>query len=159
MARTMLMIALCLLPAIVTATRPMVEPLSLEGRVYCDTCRAGFETSATTYISGAKVRIECRDKISQKVVYSVETTTDETGTYRVNIKEDHEDGVCDALLVSSSHRGCTTADPGRDRARVILTRYNGIASSKRYANNMGFMMNEPMSGCTQLLQQYQEIDD
>lgn len=45
--------ALCALPALISARRHHVEkPFILEGRVYCDTCRAGFETSATTYIPG-----------------------------------------------------------------------------------------------------------
>lgn len=51
MAKSVLMLALCvLLPALISASRPMSRPFLLQGRVYCDTCRAGFETSATTYI-------------------------------------------------------------------------------------------------------------
>lgn len=52
MARTLLLIALCVLPALVSAVRPNTKPFSVEGRVYCDTCQAGFETPATTYIAG-----------------------------------------------------------------------------------------------------------
>lgn len=52
MARTMLILALCVLPALVSASRPMAKPFVLEGHVYCDTCRAGYETSATTPIAG-----------------------------------------------------------------------------------------------------------
>ncbi|KAM0062727.1 putative allergen Ole e 1 [Helianthus debilis subsp. tardiflorus] len=51
MARVLLILALCvLLPALISAARPMSRPFRLQGKVYCDTCRAGFETSATTYI-------------------------------------------------------------------------------------------------------------
>lgn len=51
MAKSMLLLALCvLLPALISGGRLMSKPFVLEGRVYCDTCRAGFETSATTYI-------------------------------------------------------------------------------------------------------------
>lgn len=52
MAKTVLLIALCLLLALAVESRPMKNPFVVEGKVYCDTCRAGFETSATTYIPG-----------------------------------------------------------------------------------------------------------
>ncbi|KAI3762070.1 hypothetical protein L1987_52493 [Smallanthus sonchifolius] len=51
MARVMFILALCvLLPAMISAARPMSRLFRLQGKVYCDTCRAGFETFATTYI-------------------------------------------------------------------------------------------------------------
>ncbi|KAJ9546255.1 hypothetical protein OSB04_025962 [Centaurea solstitialis] len=160
MAKLVLMLALCvLLPAMINAGRPMSRPFRLEGRVYCDTCRAGFETSATTYIPRATVRVECKDK-AQKLVYSMEGTTDSTGTYHILVNEEHgADETCDVVLVKSPMGGCRTADPGRDRARVVLTSYNGIVSDKRFANAMGFMRDEVMSGCTTLLQSLMEEED
>lgn len=77
----------------------------------------------------------------------------------MTIKEDHLDQLCDVVLVSSPLHGCATADPGRDRSRVILTRYNGIAEDTRFANALGFMKEEAMSGCSMILQQYQELED
>lgn len=50
-ARVFVLMALCVLPALVSA-RPMRSNFIVQGRVYCDTCRAGFETSASTYIHG-----------------------------------------------------------------------------------------------------------
>lgn len=48
-----LLAALCLLPAIAAAAaRPTRTPLTVTGKVYCDTCQAGFETPASTYIAG-----------------------------------------------------------------------------------------------------------
>nr|XP_043636960.1 pollen-specific protein C13-like [Erigeron canadensis] len=160
MAKSVMMLALCLvvLPALISAGRPMSHPFVLQGRVYCDTCRAGFETSATTYIPGAMVRVECKDK-QQKVLYTKDGTTDSTGTYYININEDHGDETCDVVLVSSPMGGCKTADPGRDRARVVLTSYNGIVSDNRFANAMGFMKDDIMSGCTTLLQSLMEEED
>ncbi|MBL1828604.1 hypothetical protein ELE35_30125, partial [Klebsiella pneumoniae] len=76
MGRLMLLVALCVLPALVSAGRPVSQPFVLQGRVYCDTCRAGFETSATTYIAGAKVRVECKDRNSMQLLYSIEGITD-----------------------------------------------------------------------------------
>lgn len=161
MARLVLMLALCVLPALISASRPVSEvEYQLVGKVYCDTCRAGFETAATKYISGAEVKVECRDrKNSDVVLYKATGKTDSTGTYNILIKGDHGDRLCEAMLVSSPLEGCNTADPGRDRSSVTLTSYNGIVSNKRFANAMGFMQNEIMSGCTQLMQQYQEVDD
>ncbi|KAK3011063.1 hypothetical protein RJ639_010738 [Escallonia herrerae] len=159
MAKLILMIALCVLPALVIASRPAANPMILQGRVYCDTCRAGFETSATSYIHGAKVKVECKDRDTQKLLYNTEGTTDSTGTYTIMVKEDHNDQLCDAVLVSSPQSDCATADPGRDRAPVILTRYNGIVSDYRTANSMGFMKDEAISGCDKILLQYQEFDD
>ncbi|XP_076958991.1 pollen-specific protein C13-like [Bidens hawaiensis] len=159
MAKSVLIVALCvLLPALISASRPMSRPYVLQGRVYCDTCRAGFETSATTYIPRAKVRVECKDK-TQKLLYTAEGTTDATGTYYIKVNEDHGDETCDVVLVSSPMGDCKTADPGRDRARVVLTSYNGIVSDTRFANAMGFMKDEVMSGCTTLLQSLMEEED
>ena len=159
MAKSVLMLALCvLLPALISAARPMSHPFLLQGRVYCDTCRAGFETSATTYIPRAKVRVECKDR-EQKLMYTMDGMTDSTGTYNIHVNEDHGDETCDVVLVSSPLGDCKTADPGRDRARVVLTSYNGIVSDTRFANAMGFMKDEVMSGCTTLLQSLMEEED
>ncbi|XP_034692350.1 pollen-specific protein C13-like [Vitis riparia] len=159
MAKLLMSIALCLLLVCVSEARPMRKPFVLHGRVYCDTCRAGFETSATTYIAGARVRIECKDRNSLQLVYSVEGVTDSTGTYKISIADDHGDQMCDAVLVKSPQPDCAKVDPGRDRSRLSLTRSNGLVSDTRFANAMGFMKDEPASGCTQLLKQYQESDD
>ncbi|XP_023001897.1 pollen-specific protein C13-like [Cucurbita maxima] len=159
MARFVVLFALCVLPALIAATRPVRTPFVVRGKVYCDTCLAGFETSATTYIPGAKVKIECKNRNTMELLYSQEATTDSTGSYSLLVNEDHEDQVCDALLISSPEKECSAVSEGRDRARVILTRYNGIASNDRYVNAMGFARNEALSGCNQVLSQYQDIED
>lgn len=52
MAKVLLLIALCVLPALVMA-RPMVKkPLQVTGYVYCDRCRATFETSKAERMEG-----------------------------------------------------------------------------------------------------------
>ncbi|CAM8939014.1 unnamed protein product [Rhodiola kirilowii] len=159
MGRLALLLALCLLPSFAVAFRPFTNPLIVRGRVYCDTCRAGFETPATTYIAGVRVRLECRDRHSFEMRYTIDALTDASGTYEVTVNEDHEDEVCDAVLIRSPRPDCALLSPGRDRARVILTRYNGIASDISFVNSLGFMKNEALSGCTELLQQYSELND
>ncbi|KAM1212093.1 hypothetical protein ACFX13_003779 [Malus domestica] len=57
MAKLVLLIALCVLSALAAATGPMKTPFTVEGKVYCDTCCAGYETKAITYIVGAKIQV------------------------------------------------------------------------------------------------------
>lgn len=154
----MVAVALCLLAA-TAAARPVSNPYVVRGRVYCDTCRAGFETSASNYLKGAKVRLECCQRHSNEVLYSAEAITDESGTFNIVVKEDQRDRVCDTMLVSSPDRKCALPDQGRDRSRVVLTSYNGMLSATRFANNMGFMVEEPMAYCAQLMQQYELTED
>ncbi|KAL0285487.1 UNVERIFIED_CONTAM: hypothetical protein Scaly_2818000 [Sesamum calycinum] len=114
MAKLLLVLfALCVVPSIVTA-RFSNDPLLLTGCVYCDTCRCGYETSATKYL---------------------------------------------AVLVKSPDPECSVPNAGRDRARVILTRNNGMNSNARFANALGFLKNTPLASCPQVLQQYQEAED
>lgn len=56
MAKLLALLALCLLPVLSTAIATG-NTFSLKGRVYCDTCRCGFETSATTYLAGTYISI------------------------------------------------------------------------------------------------------
>ncbi|KAJ0980063.1 hypothetical protein J5N97_015537 [Dioscorea zingiberensis] len=63
-AKFQLLAALCLLSAIVGLPLASPKPhFASEGRVYCDTCRAGFETSATEYIKGNNNNILSHDPI------------------------------------------------------------------------------------------------
>lgn len=52
MSKAILLVALCFLPALAMSARPNKNPFVVRGRVYCDTCLAGFETSASTFIPG-----------------------------------------------------------------------------------------------------------
>ncbi|RWW41338.1 hypothetical protein BHE74_00053180 [Ensete ventricosum] len=48
----------CLLPALALAVRDVAtrKPgFVVQGRVFCDTCRAGFETPVSTYIKGERL--------------------------------------------------------------------------------------------------------
>ncbi|CAI8597489.1 unnamed protein product [Vicia faba] len=158
-SRVALLLFAFVLPAMVSAIRPAKNPLCLKGHVVCDLCRAGYETSAITHIAGAEVALECKDRISNKVVYTKLGKTDSNGEYTMYVDEDRVDNVCDVKLVSSPQNSCNEATPGRDQARVILTRYNGIASNDRFANAMLFMANEVASGCAEILQKMHELDD
>ncbi|KAK8492284.1 hypothetical protein V6N13_109998 [Hibiscus sabdariffa] len=154
MAKVLLLFALCVLPALVSATRMVKSPLMVQGHVYCEHCRAGFETSKSRCVLHAKVKVVCRDKKTNQVVYEREGYTDKAENYQIPVHEDHWDQICDAVLVESSQPDCATMTPGRERARVILTNYNGFASTTRYANAMSFLADEPEAGCAEIMKMY-----
>lgn len=87
----------------------------------------------------------------------VESVTDSTGSYNILVQDDREDDICEAVLVKSSDPECNI--PSSGRARVILTRNNGMNSNARFANAMGFLKNEPLASCPEILQKYQETED
>ncbi|KAJ3673754.1 hypothetical protein LUZ60_005746 [Juncus effusus] len=128
----------------------------VKGRVFCDTCKVGFETPVTSYIAGAKVKVECRSKTGLKTFAG---TTDRTGTYTIYVTDEHEHELCDTVLISSPDSRCAMLVKGRERARVFLTHNNGISSDVRFANAMGFEMEKALGGCGDVLKMYEEKDD
>lgn len=111
-------------------------------------------------VLGAKVRIECRDRETLGLQYSIDALTDSTGTFIFKIEDDHEDQICECVLVSSPISDCKLADPGRCRASALLTRYmNGVVNSNHIVNNMGFLKEKPLAGCEQVLKQYFPPDE
>nr|XP_043608512.1 protein DOWNSTREAM OF FLC-like [Erigeron canadensis] len=153
MSKQLVLIALCLLPVFTTALVSS-NPFRLKGRVYCDTCNAGFETSATTYIAGATVRVECLDRYTMSLKYTLSAVTDATGTYEMEVPTDHGDQKCECTLVKSPDSKCAQPSIGRNRATVILTRNNGMNNDARYANAMGFATTTPLPGCKELIRSY-----
>uniref|UniRef100_A0A1D1XI62 Olee1-like protein n=1 Tax=Anthurium amnicola TaxID=1678845 RepID=A0A1D1XI62_9ARAE len=131
----------------------------VEGGVFCDTCQAGFETPATTFIAGAKVRVECRDRETSGVKYTAEGVTDGAGRYRIPVEGEHQDEICETVALSSPERGCTAPLSGRERARVVLAHNNGVASDNRVANNLGFRRDAAIAGCAEVMRVYQQYDD
>ncbi|KAL9315763.1 hypothetical protein ACSQ67_016764 [Phaseolus vulgaris] len=149
----------CVLPVMVSAIRPHLTPFYVKGRVYCDPCRAGFETPLTTYIAGAEVTMECRDRMRGNIVYSKKVKTDSSGSYTIFVDANQANQNCDASLVTSPLRDCREPTPGRDHSRVVLNRFNGIATNDRFVNNLGFMKQKVASACAKILRRYREHDD
>ncbi|KAI4981804.1 hypothetical protein ZWY2020_022296 [Hordeum vulgare] len=131
----------------------------VRGRVWCDTCRAGFETPASTFIAGAKVRVECKSRSTGAQTCSFEGHTDHTGTYNIPVDDEHEQELCESVLVSSPDTACAKAVAGRERAPVFLNNNNGVASNVRLANALGFEKDTPLAACAQILKMYEEVDD
>ncbi|KAL4579763.1 hypothetical protein LXL04_015928 [Taraxacum kok-saghyz] len=157
MAKLLVLFTICLLPALLTATA-INNTFSLKGRVYCDTCRCGFENTATKYLAGAKVRVECRDRNSLGLRYTMNAVTDATGTYHIEVNKDHGDQKCECTLVGSPDPECAEPNIGRHRATVILTSNNGMNYGARYANAMGFLKKTALPGCTELIKSYFPAD-
>ncbi|KAL3829914.1 hypothetical protein ACJIZ3_018716 [Penstemon smallii] len=159
MAKLLLVLfAVCVLSSIASASFAS-PPFLVKGRVYCDTCRCGYETEATKYLARAIVRIECRSRKTSRRTYIKHGITDSDGTYKIPVRGDRGDDYCDVLLVKSSDPECSEPNSGRDRARVILTGNNGMNSNFRFANSMGFLKNTPLASCPKILQKYQEVDE
>ncbi|CAN6248420.1 unnamed protein product [Urochloa humidicola] len=130
----------------------------IQGRVYCDTCRAGFETNVTEYIKDAKVRLECKHFGTGAIERAIDGVTDETGTYKIELKDSHEEDICEVVLVQSPRKDCAETQALRDRASVLLTRNVGICDSVRLANPLGFFKDAPLPVCGALLKQF-DLDD
>ncbi|KAK3419085.1 protein DOWNSTREAM OF FLC [Eucalyptus grandis] len=163
MGRSMLVVlmlgACVMLPCLVSASNSGRRSFYIQGSVYCDTCRFGFETPASTHIEGAAVRVECKDSTGTQLDYSIDTVTDSNGKWEVTVEDDHDDQLCSAVLVSSPKAGCQTVDPGRSKATLILTRSNGAISSRHYANSMGCLTDQPLAECANLRTYYQLDSD
>ncbi|XVF58941.1 hypothetical protein PTKIN_Ptkin07bG0106800 [Pterospermum kingtungense] len=155
-AKLFLLLSICLLPMIVNAQR---KPFQIIGKVYCDACRAGFETSKCSYIPGARVEIKCYDRNTLRLKYRIGAVTDSTGTYNILVEDDHQDQLCNVYLVSSPVPRCQTKDPRRKKASVILTGGNGASSTLHYANAMGFFQDKPAAGCEELLKKLLQDDE
>ncbi|XP_042492697.1 anther-specific protein LAT52-like [Macadamia integrifolia] len=128
------------------------EDFEVVGKVYCDTCRALFETEASIFMKGAPVKLECRNRDTGNITYTVEGVCDESGSYRLIGKGEHAEDICEVTALNSTVPDCDERAPGRDHARIVLTDNNGIVSNTRYANSLGFLKKEPLEICPEVLQ-------
>lgn len=108
---------------------------------------------------GAEVTLECKDRIRANIVYSKTVKTDSSGSYTIFVDANQANQNCDASLVTSSLPDCREPTPGRDHSRVILNRYNGIATKDRFVNNLGFMKQKVVSACAKIFRRYRDNDD
>lgn len=108
--------------------------------------------------AGAKVRVECRMRATNVKTCDFDGVTDSTGTYNILVADEHENEICESVLVSSPDSACSVPVMGREKARVFLTRNNGIASNKRVANAMGFRKEMPLAWCAGLMKMYEEVE-
>ncbi|KAJ1685593.1 hypothetical protein LUZ63_016983 [Rhynchospora breviuscula] len=129
------------------------------GKVYCDTCRIGFETNVTQYMEGAKVKLECRHFVGGQVEHTIPGVTDKNGAYTLVLADNHENEICEVVLVESGMKDCAEMVPGRERARVTLSDDMGIPANVRYANALGFNKDVPLDVCKEVTKMYILDDD
>ncbi|XP_075477907.1 LOW QUALITY PROTEIN: olee1-like protein [Primulina tabacum] len=150
--------ALCLmcLPGIAHSTVPQ---FFVEGKVYCEVCRANFINKLSEPMAGAKVRLECRGEEAGNLTYSVEGETNGMGLYRLPVEGDHDEELCEITLVKSSRPDCDDLpDEGwaqKPASRVTLTTHNGIQGDTRNANPLGFVKKVALPQCSEL---FKELD-
>ncbi|RLM75686.1 hypothetical protein C2845_PM15G06740 [Panicum miliaceum] len=106
----------------------------------------------------AKVRLECKHFGTGNVERAIDGVTDETGTYKIELKDGHEEDICEVVLVQSPRKDCDEVRELRDRASVLLTRNVGICDSVRLANPLGYFKDVPLPVCSELLKKL-DLDD
>ncbi|KAE8800977.1 group 11 grass pollen allergen F7-1 [Hordeum vulgare] len=158
MARCMPLLASLLLLALAGAASADKAPeggFLVTGRVYCDPCRAGFETNISKNVEGATVAMDCRPFGGGESKLKAEATTDKQGWYKIEIDQDHQDEICEVVLTKSPDPACAEIEEFRDRARVPLTSNNGMKQQgTRYANPIAFFPKQPRPECGGILQAY-----
>jgi len=82
------------------------------------------------------VTLECT-KGDNNVTFVKESTTDETGTYNIECKGDHEEEVCKVNAVNEKGNCRKIMDNESDR--IVLTKNMGVPSLVRFVNALGFM--------------------
>ncbi|KAE8691855.1 hypothetical protein F3Y22_tig00110865pilonHSYRG00132 [Hibiscus syriacus] len=114
-----------------TASQP--RKFIVVGHVYCDTCRVEFETKISQKVRGAIVKLECQNR------------SDRTSTFQ------SPEIVTDCNDMTEQWR----------KARVVLTKLDGVSGNIRYANNLGFKKKEALPECKQVLTEmgYYELRD
>ncbi|KAH9778946.1 F28N24.16 protein [Citrus sinensis] len=130
------------------------DPKTVEGLVYCDSCRVKYKTELSDYIAGATVALECKESEGGEVVYSREVVSDQSGTYKIPIEGCHAK-LCQVRLVKSPKPECSeiVAD-GLSSARIDLTPSVGSDPELiRYANDLGFMKKESLPECAKVLEE------
>jgi hypothetical protein len=104
--------------------------------------------------------MECRHFETMKLHDKADATTDAGGWYRMDIGDDHQEEICEVMLVKSPEADCAEIERFRDRSRVALTRNNGMApNAVRYANPVAFFRKEPLPNCGEILRAYALYND
>lgn len=106
----------------------------------------------------ARVKLECRDPEEGHLTLSVDGKTDASGKYNIDVDGDHDDEMCQVVLVSSPNKDCNEIPKEAFEplsAKVVLTTNSGISGRVRQANPLGFMVKEAIPDCYQL---YKELD-
>nr|GMD23392.1 anther-specific protein LAT52-like [Ipomoea batatas] len=144
--------AICFLAFAGFAAGKAGEKFTVEGRVYCDTCRVKFETKISEYLTGAVVRLDCRNLKTEKETYTEEATTTANGNYTLEVEGDHEEAICDVTVVKSPREDCKQTVPSLEKSQVLCSENAGLHSFVRYANPLFFVPEKPDPRCKKVLE-------
>ncbi|XAR56472.1 hypothetical protein NMG60_11036978 [Bertholletia excelsa] len=127
------------------------ESFTVEGIVYCDTCRVMFPTRISNKLGEAEVKLTCRGAENGTTTYEAKGHTQSDGTYSLMVSGDHEDEICEVSVVSSPESDCNEVADQIKTARVTLTRNSGIQEQTRYVNPIGFVRKNALTDCLEVL--------
>lgn len=105
------------------------------------------------------MRLECKRFGTEKVERSIDGVTDETGTYKIELKDSHPEDICEMVLVQSPLANCNEIQDLRDRAEIVLSRNVGISDNIRMANPLGYLKDKPLPVCPDLLKTFNPTTD
>lgn len=112
---------------------------------------------------GAKVKLECKGRENQTVTLTKEAVTDKSGNYEMVVTGDHEEEVCEIVLVQSPDAECNEVNKEeflRNAAKISLTANDGIVSNEtRTVNPLGFMRKTPLAECPQAFKELGMVPD
>ncbi|OMO74800.1 Pollen Ole e 1 allergen/extensin [Corchorus capsularis] len=152
---SLIMIAIAVLVTCLSSLASAAEPphYTVQGQVYCDTCRVGFQTRLSEAIEGAVARLTCRNRTTGEVTLSEPGQTDESGYYNIHVDSNHEEEICEVTLDSSEREDCNEVLPDWYKARILLANnsISGVTDNYRYPNTLGFMIKKALPGCAQVL--------
>ena len=125
------------------------------GKIYCDPCQFEFESRLSKPLSGVKVILECRKPDSDNITFSQEGTADANGFYNLNVVGDHEDEICAVRTEANTHKHCNVPMKTSDSDRIVLTKHDGVSSSLRFVNPLGFKTQKINDECAKV---YKELE-
>ncbi|XWS16895.1 hypothetical protein CRYUN_Cryun33cG0020700 [Craigia yunnanensis] len=145
-------LAICLISSLLCFAYA-ADTFFVEGKVYCDTCRVEFETRLSEPIKGVTVNLECRNRTEGSITYNQEAVTDESGKYRIPVEGDHEEEICEVSVIKSPREDCNEFMEAWKKARIVLTKNDGVCEPLRFANSLGFLKKEAVPGCAEILKE------
>ncbi|KAL1299619.1 hypothetical protein HN51_044170 [Arachis hypogaea] len=153
-AVAVLLVAFCFSSSALARLVPEDDTFTVEGKVYCDPCRFEFETRLSHPLSNIKVTLECKKIGDEKnITYLVEGQTDKNGFYSLPVKGDHQEEFCEVKTEKSTHAKCKEPMKKMDVDRIALTKNNGVSSSIRFINPLGFMTRNIDARCVSVAQE------
>ncbi|MCE3049503.1 hypothetical protein HAX54_045039 [Datura stramonium] len=72
-------------------------------------------------VTCARVRLVCRDIVTEQVKYEAEALTDKNGKYTIAVVGDHENELCDVEVVKSPREDCKDPAIGFENSRVVCS--------------------------------------